>query len=494
MKKLRILCLHGYHGTGEVLRRQMQSLMDGFESQVELVYLDAPSLSEGDYGWWHAVPVESARTGDGSGAGHARMRYEGWERTRKAIVSAFDRQGPFDGVFGFSQGAALTGLVVGLRAPDGVPTLEQPITFDFAILVSGFVSNDPAHASLYARKASYALPSLHLIGRSDGVVPTRDSRELAARFGEPTLVEHGGGHVVASDPSVRTAVGAFLQEMSRRSTAPREVPLWPGRERPSMRVFLPARPRSVLAPALLVLRGGAYSTSSGSGGEAAEWLASQGIAGIEVDYRTRGNGEAYPASYDDAARAVRIVRRRAKEWGIDPKRIGVMGFSAGGHLASLLSTQPSLHLAPEDDLAGSVSARPDLVVLAYPLISYVDGYRSGAFAGSTENFFGRRDPDEGLRRQFSNELHVEATHPPVFVWTTEDDGIVPFTHAKRFADACRAAGVPVQLTLYSHGPHGMGLALGAPSDASTWTTTLLEWLDRRWPATGAAGAPGDVPW
>jgi predicted esterase len=220
MRTLRILCLHGYHGSGDVLRRQMQALMTGLESRVECVYLDAPSLSEGDYGWWHAVPEGGARGRDESGVGHARMRYEGWERTRAAIVSAFEKEGPFDGIFGFSQGAALAGLLVGLRAPDGVRTRDQPLTFDFAILVSGFVSNDPAHASLYARKASYALPSLHIIGRSDGVVPPRDSSDLAARFGDPTVLEHPGGHVVASDPSTRADVRAFLDKMVERRGAP----------------------------------------------------------------------------------------------------------------------------------------------------------------------------------------------------------------------------------------------------------------------------------
>jgi acetyl esterase/lipase len=484
MRKLRILCLHGYHGNGEVLRRQMQSLMAGLESRVELVYLDAPSLSAGDYGWWHAVRAEGASDGEPSGVGHARMRYEGWERTRAAIVSTFEREGPFDGIFGFSQGAALAGLLVGLRAPGGVPTAEQPLVFDFAILVSGFASNDPAHAALYARAASYALPSLHIIGRSDGVVPPPDSRELAARFGEATVLEHPDGHVIASDTSTRTGVVAFLDAMRRRRTTPAEVPLWPGRAHPSMRVFLPDRPRSSSAPAMLVFRGGAYSTSAGSGGGAAEWAASHGMAGIEVEYRTQATGDSYPASYDDAARAVRLVRQRAKEWGVDPDRIGVMGFSAGGHLASLLSTQPSLHLAPDDELAGRVSARPDLVVLAYPLISFVDGYRDGAYLASAESFFGHRDLDDGLRRQFSNERHVDGTHPPVFVWTTEDDGIVPFTHAQRFAEACRGAGVPVMFKLFPHGPHGMGLALEARSEVATWTDLLLAWLDERWPANG----------
>jgi acetyl esterase/lipase len=249
-----------------------------------------------------------------------------------------------------------------------------------------------------------------------------------------------------------------------------------------MQVFLPASPRSMPMPALLVFRGGAYSTSFGSGDGAAEWAASHGLAGIQVEYRTRATGDSYPASYDDAARAVRLVRRNAGEWGIDPTRIGVLGFSAGGHLASLLSTQPSLHLAPDDDLADRISARPDVVVLAYPVISFVEGYEGGAFLDSAENFLGRRDPSEALRRQFSNELHVDATHPPVFVWTTRDDEIVPFTHAELFARACRSAGVPLVFKLFPHGPHGMGLARDAGSDVATWTSSLLTWLDGQWRA------------
>jgi acetyl esterase/lipase len=235
---------------------------------------------------------------------------------------------------------------------------------------------------------------------------------------------------------------------------------------------------------MVVFRGGGYSTNAGSGAGTAEWIASHGMVGIEVGYRTRSTQDSHPASYDDAARAVRIVRRRASEWGIDPRRVGVVGYSAGGHLASLLSTQPSLRVAPDDDLAGSISARPDLVVLAYPLISFVDGYFPGAFLGSSESFFGRRDLDEPLRRQFSNELHVTREHPPVFVWTTEDDAIVPYTHAKLFAEACGRAGVPVTYKLFPRGPHGLGLALDDPSEVRTWTDLLLAWLRTQWP--GAA--------
>jgi predicted esterase len=216
MHKLRILCLHGYHGSADTLRGQMRSLMTGFESFVDFVCVDAPSLAAGDFGWWHAVRDDNPSARGDAGVGHRRMRYKGWERTRDALISLVEREGPFDGVFGFSQGAALTGLLVGLRAPSGAPTRQRPLSFDFAMMVGGFLSNDPSHAGLYEARDSFDLPSLHIIGRSDGIVPSGDSRELAARFKNPLIVDHDGGHVIASDPSVREKVKGFLEEMLRR--------------------------------------------------------------------------------------------------------------------------------------------------------------------------------------------------------------------------------------------------------------------------------------
>jgi acetyl esterase/lipase len=258
-----------------------------------------------------------------------------------------------------------------------------------------------------------------------------------------------------------------------------EVALWPGRARPVMRVHV-AEAAVAPRPALVIFRGGGYARNDGSGAGAGAWAAGHGMVGVEVDYATQATHQAHPASYADAARAVRLVRHRAHEWSVDPERIGAMGFSAGGHLASLLSTRPALWLAPEDDLASHVDARPDLVILAYPVISFVEGYTAGAFGASAERFFGRPDPGEAIRREFSNELHVEPTHPPVFVWTTADDEIVPASHSERFAVACRRAGVPVELTIFPHGPHAMGLALDHRGDVGTWTTRLRDWLAARW--------------
>jgi acetyl esterase/lipase len=258
------------------------------------------------------------------------------------------------------------------------------------------------------------------------------------------------------------------------------IELWPGRAHPAMAVSFPDADRSRLRPALVVFRGGGYARCDGSGAGTAAWAARNGMVGFEVEYRTQMEGASHPAAYADAARAVRLVRHSARTWGVDPARVAVLGYSAGGHLASLLSTRPARWPSPDDDLAATVSARPDLVILAYPLISFVDGYAAGAFAGSVENFLGRARADDAVRREFSSELHVESGHPPVFLWTTAEDAIVPASHSERFAEACRRASVPVDFTLYPHGPHALGLALDQRSEVRGWTARLLAWLTAQW--------------
>ena len=212
---MRILCLHGYQGSAQVLRQKLAPLAAGVGSQAELVFIDAPSRAVGDYGWWHARADGEPAFGD-PGADGPRRRYEGWQRTRAALIATFERLGPFDGVLGFSQGAALAGLLVGLRATgQRSPDPERPLRFDFAIMIGGFVSNDPELARLYQRRESYALPSLHVFGRADGIVPVAQSRALAAHFVTPVCVEHAGGHVIASEPAVQGAFRGFLETTNR---------------------------------------------------------------------------------------------------------------------------------------------------------------------------------------------------------------------------------------------------------------------------------------
>jgi hypothetical protein len=195
MRDLRILCLHGYHGSASVLRQQMSPMTSGLDRGIEFVYVDAPSLAENDFGWWHSPA-------------------RGWERSRAWAIDLFASQPHFDGVFGFSQGAALTGLLAGMRerAMDG-------IRFDFAVMVSGFINDSPELAELY--RPQFTVPSVHVISRVDGVIPPRMSHDLAARFAEPTILEHSGGHIVPSDSHVVDGVAAFLDQTARvPDTAP----------------------------------------------------------------------------------------------------------------------------------------------------------------------------------------------------------------------------------------------------------------------------------
>lgn len=210
-RRLRVLCLHGYHGSGAVLRRQMATWSDALAPVADFIYLDAPSLAAGDFGWWHATDSERDPASDDPGLAGFHRHYKGWTRTRAAIVSAFETQGPFDGILGFSQGAALAGLLVGLRATDGITTAERPFRFDFAIVVSGFPSNDRELARVYDRMDAYALPSLHVLGRADVIVPNDDSRSLASRFRSPVIALHDGGHVIPGAPDVVARVRAFLE-------------------------------------------------------------------------------------------------------------------------------------------------------------------------------------------------------------------------------------------------------------------------------------------
>jgi predicted esterase len=142
--------------------------------------------------------------------------YQGWQQTRAWADAFFASNAPIDGVFGFSQGAVLASLLVGLRPPNGAPTPAQPLGFGFAVLVGGFPSNDPAHRALYESVESFALPSLHMIGRADRVVPSEASRALAARFESPVLFEHEGGHVIPSSPEARATFGEFLGSRAAR--------------------------------------------------------------------------------------------------------------------------------------------------------------------------------------------------------------------------------------------------------------------------------------
>jgi predicted esterase len=186
MTATRILALHGYHGSAAVLRRQMAPLSAALPLDTELVFVDAPSLSQRDFGWWHEG-------------------FHGWERTRDWVLDLVSRE-RFDGVFGFSQGAALTGLLAAVQHSDPRTSLR----FEFAVMVGGFTSYEPQHAALFEQKVT--LPSVHVMGASDGIVAMRDSVRLAERFDEPVILKHPGGHVIPSDPAITSRIASFVAE------------------------------------------------------------------------------------------------------------------------------------------------------------------------------------------------------------------------------------------------------------------------------------------
>ncbi|THD45053.1 MAG: hypothetical protein E7774_08870 [Bradyrhizobium sp.] len=202
-RNLRILCLHGHHGNAMILRQQMSGLTQKLRPQFEWDYVDAPSLAERDYGWWNAIesspqtPVSAAKVS---------LQYAGWERSRAFLCERL-ALGRYDGIFGFSQGAAMASLLVGLRSPDR--SRREP-WFNFAVMVGGFESRDPSHAQIYAQQELYALPTLHLIGATDRIVAPEMSFALAARFQRAEVVMHRGGHIVPSDDSSSAKVGTFL--------------------------------------------------------------------------------------------------------------------------------------------------------------------------------------------------------------------------------------------------------------------------------------------
>ncbi|MCW2855128.1 MAG: hypothetical protein JWR52_743 [Marmoricola sp.] len=199
MRDLRILSLHGYHGSACILRSQMAPLASALPSNVEFVYVDAPSLTVNDFGWWHSPS-------------------RGWDRTQDWAIELFSTQRPFDGVFGFSQGAALTGLLAGLRQNqlrhNDPESPAAAVRFDFAIMVGGFKNDAPQHAELFQQR--FTLPSAHVIGRRDGIIPPRESHALVDQFVDPVVLEHPRGHVVPADQNVVTGLTQFLDRIAQQ--------------------------------------------------------------------------------------------------------------------------------------------------------------------------------------------------------------------------------------------------------------------------------------
>ena len=224
--------------------------------------------------------------------------------------------------------------------------------------------------------------------------------------------------------------------------------------------------------AVVVCPGGGYRNlaSDHEGRQVAEWLNTLGVSAFVLQYRV-GPRYRHPAPAEDARRAMRLVRARAFEWGIDRARIGIMGFSAGGHLAATTGTRYDDGRRGEVDAVDRTSSRPDFMILAYPVISLTAPF---AHAGSRQNLLGDA-PDPVLVESLSNESRVTHDTPPTFLFHTADDPAVPVQNSLAFAQALHAAGVPVELHVFPKGPHGVGLAPHDPV-LSQWPKLCATWL------------------
>lgn len=262
------------------------------------------------------------------------------------------------------------------------------------------------------------------------------------------------------------------------------IPLWSGAapgalgsdatDIPTITVFLP-RTMTASTPAMVVCPGGGYQNlaSNHEGRQVASYLNSLGMAAFVLTYRL-GPRYHHPIELGDAQRAIRTLRSHAADWRLDPARIGIMGFSAGGHLAMSASTWFDAGNAQAADAIDRVSSRPDVAVLGYPVISMTAEW---THKGSQRNLLGDT-PDPDLAKRLSGENAVTADTPPTFIFQTNEDKTVPAENALYYFLALRHAGVPAELHVFEKGNHGVGLANDMPA-LSPWSSLLATWLRGR---------------
>ena len=262
---------------------------------------------------------------------------------------------------------------------------------------------------------------------------------------------------------------------------PETMPLWTGpapgavgtadEDIPTITAYMPPNTAGPMS-AVIIAPGGAYLRLSMTleGRMPANFLNSLGVAAFVLKYRL-GPKYHHPIELGDALRAIRMVRSRAAEWHIAPDRIGIMGFSAGGHLASTASTHFDAGSMSATDPIDRVSSRPDFAILGYPVISMTEAW---THQGSKTALLGPA-PDAALARSLSSELQVTATTPPTFIFQTNADTTVPAENAVQYYLALRRAGVLAELHIFRDGAHGVGLAMQDPA-LSEWPRTLANWL------------------
>ncbi|MEX0362858.1 MAG: alpha/beta hydrolase, partial [Allomuricauda sp.] len=247
-------------------------------------------------------------------------------------------------------------------------------------------------------------------------------------------------------------------------------------QEPSIEVYLPSVPNNT-GKAILLFPGGGYQglAYNWEGVDFAKAFNAQGIAGIVVKYRLPNSKSIVKNRHEvplqDAKRAIRLVRSKAKEWNIDPKKIGIMGFSAGGHLASSLGVHYNDKVYDKQDEADELGARPNFMALIYPVITMDDTF---THQGSREALLGNQKSD-ALKRRFSNELHVDADTPPTFLLHATDDEAVVVENSLRFYSSLKDHEVPATMHIYPSGGHGFALGLNHTL-LNGWLNRFFDWL------------------
>jgi acetyl esterase/lipase len=245
------------------------------------------------------------------------------------------------------------------------------------------------------------------------------------------------------------------------------------KDKPTLTIYLPAKPSGA---GIVICPGGGYGglAMDHEGHQIGRWLNEHGIAGFICDYRHRGKGYGHPAPLQDAQRAIRTVRARAQEFGVDPTKIGILGFSAGGHLTSSALTHFDAGKTDAEDPIERVSCRPDFGVLCYPVIAFDQTF---THKGSQTNLLGK-DASAELIASMSSERQVTDETPPCFVWHTTEDKGVPPENSLVFYSALIAHKVPAELHIFEKGRHGVGLGKDIPG-TSAWPAACIAWLKGR---------------
>lgn len=280
-----------------------------------------------------------------------------------------------------------------------------------------------------------------------------------------------------------TAVLATVINVHAQMEKP--IPLWPNgapgahgtspNDIPTITPYL-ANPTNATGAAMVICPGGGYAhLARHEGHDYALWLNQHGVTCFVLKYRLGSHGYHYPAEFEDVTRAMRWTRAHAAEYHIDSHRIGIMGSSAGGHLAATLLTHFDAGDSNATNVIARQSSRPDLGILCYPVITM------GKFThqGSKENLLGK-NPSPKLVKLLSDELQVTSNTPPCFLWTTFEDHTVPMENTMMFAEALRKHHVPFALHVFEHGGHGMGLHDKPPfNHPHPWAADCLFWLKQQ---------------